>query len=359
MENKLVSMNKAEITKAGVQKVAETYVNSITAHLKTIHIDVRAEQTQAIMFGIQKLNAMIDANNDKITFKDIDYSSSVSALTMVALTEINMMSFKPDGYFELRKDFKTGKYTVNFQPQGNGSRTLVQKFGVDVEKVYDPWIVKEGDEFIYPHFKGLEMTPPEWTPKGDGKTARVVVPIKYTDGHVEYKIAERESAKQNLLAHISNNLTNGPKEKRNLEGFKKLVDKSANMTLDQCCEDNEFIITGKMSPSWRGINREEMIITKLIKNALKRVPLNLEFFQATQATDSTQVMDEEASIFDFSNQDINTTAPEEENDNKPLPTIEDKKPTVPATPKTAEKVTTAPAAAADGMTAQDDEEMPF
>ena len=173
MENKLVSMNKAEITKAGVQKVAETYVNSITAHLKTIHIDVRAEQTQAIMFGIQKLNAMIDANKDKLTFKDLDYSSSVSALTMVALTEINMMSFKPDGYFELRKDFKTGKYTVNFQPQGNGSRNLVQKFGVDVEKVYDPWIVKEGDEFIYPHFKGLEMTPPEWTPKGDDRGEKI------------------------------------------------------------------------------------------------------------------------------------------------------------------------------------------
>ena len=358
MENKLVNMNKDNIIKAGVQKVTETYVNSITSHLKTIHIDVRAEQTQAIMFGIQKLNAMIDANKDKITFNDIDLSSATSALTMVALTEINMMSFKPDGYFELRKDFKTGKYNVNFQPQGNGSRVLVQKFGVGVEKVYDPWIVKEGDEFIYPHFKGLEMTPPEWTPKGDGKTARVVVPIKYTDGHVEYKIAERESAKQNLLAHISNNLTNGAKENRNLEGFKKLVDKSANMTLDQCCEDNEFIITGKMSPSWRGINREEMIITKLIKNALKRVPLNLEFFQATQATDSTQVMDEEASIFDFSNQDINNTAPEEENDNKPLPTIEDKKPTVPTTPKTAEKVTTAPATDS-GMTAEDDEEMPF
>ena len=358
MENKLVNMNKDNIIKAGVQKVTETYVNSITSHLKTIHIDVRAEQTQAIMFGIQKLNAMIDANKDKITFNDIDLSSATSALTMVALTEINMMSFKPDGYFELRKDFKTGKYNVNFQPQGNGSRVLVQKFGVGVEKVYDPWIVKEGDEFIYPHFKGLEMTPPEWTPKGDGKTARVVVPIKYTDGHVEYKIAERESVKQNLLAHISNNLTNGAKENRNLEGFKKLVDKSANMTLDQCCEDNEFIVTGRMSPSWRGINREEMIITKLIKNALKRVPLNLEFFQATQATDSTQVMDEEASIFDFSNQDINNTAPEEENDNEPLPTIEQPKPATPATPKTAEKVTTAPASDS-GMTAQDDEEMPF
>lgn len=358
MENKLATMNKASITKAGVQKVTETYVNSITAHLNTIHIDVRPAQTQAIMFGIQKLNAMIDSNKDELTFKDLDYSSSVSALTMVALTEINMMSFKPDGYFELRKDFKTGKYTVNFQPQGNGSRNLVQKFGVDVEKVYDPWIVREGDEFIYPHFKGLEMTPPEWTPKGDGKTARVVVPIKYTDGHVEYKIAERESAKQNLLAHISNNLTNGAKENRNLEGFKKLVDKSANMTLDQCCEDNEFIVTGRMSPSWRGINREEMIITKLIKNALKRVPLNLEFFQATDATDATQIMDEEASIFDFSNQDIANTTPEEENDNKPLPTIEDKKPAVPSVPKTAEKVTTAPASD-KGMTAQDDEEMPF
>ncbi len=357
MENKLATMNKSSITKAGVQKVTETYVNSITAHLKTIHIDIRAEQTQAIMFGIQKLNAMIDSNKDKITFSDIDFSSATSALTMVALTEINMMSFKPDGYLELRKDFKTGKYNVNFQPQGNGSRALVQKFGVGVEKVYDPWIVREGDEFIYPHFKGLEMTPPEWTPKGDGKTARVVVPIKYTDGHVEYKIAERESAKQNLLAHISNNLTNGAKENRNLEGFKKLVDKSANMTLDQCCEDNEFIVTGRMSPSWRGINREEMIITKLIKNALKRVPLNLEFFQATQATDSTQVMDEEASIFDFSNQDT-TTAPEEENDNKPLPMIEDKKTTVPTAPKNAEKVTTAPASD-KGMTAEDDEDMPF
>ena len=359
MENKLVNMNKASITKAGVQKVTETYVNSITAHLNTIHIDVRPAQTQAIMFGIQKLNAMIDAKREeKLTLSDLDFSSTTSALTMVALTEINMMSFKPDGYFELRKDYKANKYTVNFQPQGNGVRTLVQKFGVGVKKVYDPWIVREGDELIYPHFKGLEMTPPEWTPKGDGKTTRVVVPIEYEDGHVEYKIAERESAKQNLLAHISNNLTNGAKENRNIEGFKKLVDKSANMTLDQCCEDNEFVVVGKMSPSWRGINREEMIITKLIKNALKRVPIDLEFYNVTQMDGDSPIMDEEASIFDFSNQDIANTAPEEESTDKPLPTIEDKKPATPTTPKTAEKVTTAPATDS-GMTAEDDEEMPF
>lgn len=272
MENK----NQVVVSKSQVQKIGEQYVASIADNFKRAGITLNHSQSQSIMFAVQKASQML--KEKEISWQNVDFSSITTALSQVALCEVNMMAYQQDAYFLLRYVDKN-TYKLEFNPQGNGIRSLVQKFGVGVKEVRDPWIVKENDDFSYPHFKGLEMTDPEWSPKGSGKCLRVVIPIIYNDGHVEYKIAEREDVKTNLLAHISNNLTNGKKEERNPEGFLKLAKKAESMTLDEMLNDNEFQMVGKMSPSWRGTNKEQMVITKMIKNALNRIPLDMKFFE--------------------------------------------------------------------------------
>ena len=91
--------------------------------------------------------------------------------------------------------------------EGDGNDALLRNFGVDVKKVYPVWLVKEGDEFTYPKHRGVEVTPPEWEEKGlSQKVIRVVYPVEMNDGKIEYMIAERESVKGNLFAHVRNNL---------------------------------------------------------------------------------------------------------------------------------------------------------
>lgn len=50
------------------------------------------------------------------------------------------------------------------------------------------------------------MEPPEWEPSGKGEVIRVVYPIEYMDGRIEYHFGERDDVLKNLYAHISNNL---------------------------------------------------------------------------------------------------------------------------------------------------------
>lgn len=93
--------------------------------------------------------------------------------------------------------------------EGDGNDAILRQFGVNVKKVHPVWLVKEGDVFVYPKHKGMKLTPPEWEEKGEStKVIRVVYPVEMTDGKVQYLIAERESVKTNLLAHVRNSMMN-------------------------------------------------------------------------------------------------------------------------------------------------------
>lgn len=93
--------------------------------------------------------------------------------------------------------------------EGDGNDAILRQFGVNVKKVHPVWKVREGDIFSYPKHRGLETVPPEWEEVGQSlKVVRVVYPVEMNDGSVEYLIAERESVKTNLFAHIRNNLMN-------------------------------------------------------------------------------------------------------------------------------------------------------
>ena len=171
--------------------------------------------------------------------------------------------------------------------EGDGNDAMLRQFGNDVAKVHPCWIVKEGDEFIRPKRVGMEITPPSWEQKGlSEKVVAVVYPVQLTNGSIEYLIAERESVKTNLIAHIRNNMMNEtfgvckdrykatPDQKQKIKEMKNqiLSDVRSCETLDdmlKCPSAQPYI-----SAAWLD-TPEQMITRKLRNNAIKKFPKDM------------------------------------------------------------------------------------
>ena len=168
---------------------------------------------------------------------------------------------------------------IEVKPQYRGVLKILSTYGRDVMRVYPEWIVREGDEFTYPMFKGIEQVPPTWTRKSsDGKILRVIVPVQYKDGTVDYRIAERESVATNIKAQIKQSVMFDSKKE-------EILAKIQDMTLDQLLEDKS--LSKLINETYTGLSREEMLITKLVLNAVKRVQINYESALARELNEKT------------------------------------------------------------------------
>ena len=150
-------------------------------------------------------------NTDKTEMADINTSNLREVVVQCASLKLNANAVPREVYFQLRSKQINGdwKKVVEMGIEGDGNDALLRNFGNEVAKVYPVWVVKEGDEFTYPKRVGLEVTPPSWEQKGlSERVSKVVYPVKLTDGTIEYLIADRESVKTNLIAHIRNNMMN-------------------------------------------------------------------------------------------------------------------------------------------------------
>lgn len=226
---------------------------------------------------------------EKTTMKDLNTSNLREIVEQCASLKLNANAVPREVYFQLRSKQVNGEWkkVVEMGIEGDGNDALLRQFGNEIEKVYPVWFVKEGDDFTYPKRKGIEVTPPEWKPKGlSDKTVRVVYPIKLTDGKVDYLMAEREPVKTNLIAHIRNNLMNEtfgicenrykatPKQKEEIKAKKAEI-----MDAVRACESLEDILKCEVaipyiSAAWLD-TPENMIIRKMRNNAIKKFPKNL------------------------------------------------------------------------------------
>jgi len=247
--------------RSAVQKVTDSYISNAEQAFKKLGQAMTPRQKQLVAFAVQKTQDALDMG--KKTWKDLNPSSITTAFTQIAMLGLNLNSYPAQAYLAIRGD------KITFAPQGDGWRSIVDKYGVNIKTTHTPWIVREGDKFIYPHYKGIEIVPPEWTPQGAGKTLRIVCPIEFNDGHVEYLIAEREDVKVNLLSAINNNLTKG--FEKNYDSYNKCLKIAENKTLDELLHNEEFCTLGKLSPAWRGPAAEQMIITKMKNNIYKKI----------------------------------------------------------------------------------------
>lgn len=268
---------------------------------------------QCVMASMSAIYGLVTSNKEAM--ESLQGSNLRQVIGQVASLKLNANAVPRECYFQLRsKQGADGSWhkEVELGIEGDGNDAILRQFGVGVKKVHPVWLVKEGDIFAYPKHKGMEMTPPEWEEKGESqKVIRVVYPVEMTDGHVEYLIAERESVKTNLFAHIRNNLMNetfgllGTKKDKSGKNVsrtrydatpdeKKQIDvkKEEIFSALRACETLEDMLscdTAKpyISAAWLD-TPEAMIVRKMRNNAIKKYPKD---FNAI-ASQSLMQMDE-------------------------------------------------------------------
>ena len=241
------------------------------------------------------MNAMTEVynlvqNTDKADMKSLDASNLREVIGNVASLKLNSMAVPRECYFQLRTKVVDGKYVkrVEMGIEGDGNDSILRNFGVNVEQVYPCWIVKEGDDFSYPEYSGIDVKPPTWKKNGKSlKTRLVCYPVKLKDGSVEYLISERESVKTNLMAHVRNNLMNetfglvkGGKKTRYdaTPEEKKAIDERKSQIFETLrkCETVDDMLQCEIAKPWISAawldTPESMITRKMRNNAIKPFP---------------------------------------------------------------------------------------
>lgn len=281
--------------KTQLTQVNETYLPMITNQLENNNIKLSEYSKSCVVNAISAINNVLDANGVTWGDKQLDKSGLTQILLSVAALQLNATANPRECYFQIRNVSSKGvdengkqttvwKKKIEMGIEGDGYDALVNRFGRDVKKVYPHWLVREDDDFKYPRYVGLELTPPEWQPKGTGKVVRVVYPIQSKDGVVDYYISERADVKKNLMAHISNNMMNetfgvcadrykaDEKQKEQIaEKKREILAKAKELDLDALLDNAEF--DKYISPAWKEEqSRESMIIRKMRNNIVKKIP---------------------------------------------------------------------------------------
>lgn len=297
-ENKAPSAPAAPKKEFGtaLTKVNDTFLPLIESQMEKNSLDMSPYSRQCVMHAISGINALLDKSGVSWANQQLDKSTISDILIKVACLRLNAAASPREIYFELRnvksKDDsgkEIWKKQIEMGIEGDGNDAILSNFGRGVKRVCQIWKVREGDDFTYPHFNGLDMAPPQWTPKGSGKIVKVVYPVimdgKDGKDYVDFYISEREDVLHNLLAHINNNLmleTFGiakskwdatPAQKKEIAAKKQEIfnKAKAHKSLDEVLDDPE--LQPYISPAWtEPFSRESMIERKMRNNAIKKVP---------------------------------------------------------------------------------------
>lgn len=271
-------------------KVNDTYFPMIQRQLEGNNIKMDDYSKQCVLNALSSINESLDKQGISWNDSQLDQSNVTQILLNVASLKLNSSASPSEVYFQTRnvKTKKNGKdewkKQVEMGIEGDGNDAILARFGRDVKTVHQYWLVRENDDFQYPSFNGLELSPPSWTPKGTGEVIRVVYPIEKVNGVVEYHIAEREDVLRNLIAHINNNLMNATfgiaktrwnattEQKKQIDSKKKeIIDRAQELGLMAALDDE--VVQEYISPAWKDPqSRESMLIRKMRNNVVKRIP---------------------------------------------------------------------------------------
>jgi hypothetical protein len=301
-DNKTVTAPAAEKKEFGtaLTRVNDTFMPLITSQMEKNRLQMTPYSKECVLHSISAINAVLDKAGISWADAQLDKSTISDILMKISSFQLNAAASPREVYFQLRNeksksiDPETGnkidvwKKKVEMGIEGDGNDSILSKFGRGVLKVWKIWKVRENDDFKYPSFNGLDMTPPQWTPKGGGKIVKVVYPLT-VEGHDgqpfnEFYIAEREDVISNLLAHINSNLMQETfgiakskydatvDQKKQIDARKReLLTKARNLGIDQALDDEE--LQPYISPAWTEFHsREAMIERKMRNNAIKKIP---------------------------------------------------------------------------------------
>ena len=279
--------------KTQLAKVNDAYLPMVVSQLENNNITFSEYAKSCVSNAISAINNVLDTNGVSWGDASLDTNGITQILLSIASLQLNATANPRECYFQIRNVSVKGadgkaiwKKKIEMGIEGDGYDALVSRFGRDVAKVYPHWLVREDDDFKYPRYVGLELTPPEWTPTGTGKIVRVVYPIQSKDGCVDYYISERADVKRNLIAHISNNMMNetfgvcadrykatDEQKQQIAEKKRELLNKAKELDLDALLDSADF--DKFISPAWKEEqSRESMIIRKMRNNIVKKIPKN-------------------------------------------------------------------------------------
>lgn len=267
-------LKKTENFKTALAKINDAYTPMITEQLEGNGLQMSDYKKQCVLNAISAINTTVQ--NAGLEIGNIDQSNLTQILLNVASLELNAAATPRECYF-ITRNVKQGKgdlqktvKQIELGIEGDGNDAILARFGRNVKKVYPFWLVREQDTFIYPRYKGIEFTPPEWEPTGEGRVERIVYPIEMTDGSVEFHITERNDVKKNLLAHMYNNLM---WDKDKFKKKQEIKAKASTKTLNEMLEDESLLTLGQVSPAWKDPqSSESMIIRKMRNNIVKKIP---------------------------------------------------------------------------------------
>lgn len=271
-------------------KVNDIFLPMIESQLTGNGINMDQYSKQCVMSAISSINTALDAKNIDWNDPQLDKSNVTQILLSVASLKLNAAASPREVYFQVRnvksKDAagkEVWKKQVEMGIEGDGNDAILARYGRDVAKVGQFWLVREGDEFEYPVYTGFEVIPPKWKPTGKGAIVRVVYPLMKTDGTIEFHIGERDDVSKNLIAHINNNLMNETfgickdRYSATADQKKKINEKKAEVLkkakdLGLASLDDEELQQW-ISPAWTEFqSREAMIIRKMRNNVVKKIP---------------------------------------------------------------------------------------
>lgn len=314
------------VYKSQLAKINDTYMPQIETQLHGNGINMTEYQRTCVINSISSINELLV--KEGLDMSKIDQSNLTQTLMQVAALQLNATATPREVYFIKRNQTnKDGSkiQIIEMGIEGDGNDAILSRFGRNIKQVHRHWEVREGDGFTYPGYAGLDVTPPSWNPKGTGKIIRVVYPVEFNDGQVEYFISEREDVKANLLAHMYNNLM-WDKEK---EGKKsKIREFAESHTMDEILDNEEMQALGKISPAWKEPqSRESMIIRKMRNRIVKKIPKDFSNAYIQQVVDdieddfqTRQLNRKEVEIIEEIEQNANSEVLD------PTPPIEEKKP---------------------------------
>lgn len=268
MENTKQELTAPKVKTVSMMTAQQMYIESIGKGLEKLMGGINKYQAICGYNILNAINTLLAKEGLNHLNKDkVDQATINDAIKFAMLYELN--TDNKEIFVILRNEkLKDGSWIkkVECKLQYKGQLKIIATLGRDVKKVYPEWIVREGDEFTYPMMKGVEIVPPTWIQKStEGKVIRVVVPIQYKDGFIDYRIAERESVATNIKAQIKQTLLGDKENAARINALAK------DLTLDELLSNDT--LKSYINETYRGISSEEMIITKLVINATKRVAI--------------------------------------------------------------------------------------
>lgn len=286
-EEKKEVAQKQEFTTA-LSNWTNTITGLVTRDFEQCGVEFDEYSKRCAMSAMSSIFQLVQ-NTDKAEMSDLNTSNLREIVEQCASLKLNANAVPREVYFQLRSKQINGEWkkVVEMGIEGDGNDALLRQFGNEVAKVHPCWIVKEGDEFTRPKRVGMEITPPSWEQKGlSEKVIAVVYPVQLTNGSIEYLIAERESVRTNLIAHIRNNMMNEtfgickdrykatPEQKQQIKEKKEEILSAVREcdTLDdmlKCSSAQPHI-----SAAWLD-TPEQMITRKLRNNAIKKFPKDM------------------------------------------------------------------------------------